>query len=109
MTNGRQCRCIGSTAGRSAPFSWACDLCIYIDWAFDGGFTGITFASKPHMKSPFTTNYKRLRAELVAIERWDHIYYRDRHPSNIERDGKKRRQERREEIISELVEIVKDS
>ena len=55
------------------------------------------------MKTLPVANCDTLLAELTSIERWDREYYQRNHHAQLERDAYQHRQERRQEIISEIL------
>jgi hypothetical protein len=48
----------------------------------------------------------QLKSELAAIELWDSDYYRAKVYSKIDDDSLQARQERREEVLDEILRIV---
>lgn len=48
----------------------------------------------------------KLKSEMVAIELWDSAYYRARLRDEIDNVAYQLRQERREEILSEILRIT---
>ena len=48
----------------------------------------------------------KLKAELAAIEIWDRDYYRAQRHDDIDEVSYRHRQERREEILAEILHIV---
>jgi hypothetical protein len=49
---------------------------------------------------------ERLMAEIIAIEHWDLDYHTDNGRGRIERDAHRHRQERRREIMTEILSIT---
>ena len=49
----------------------------------------------------------KLKSELAAIEIWDGDYYRAQRHDNIDEVSYRHRQERREEILTEILHIVR--
>lgn len=48
----------------------------------------------------------RMRAELLAIEFWDAMYYRSRVRDTVDYDSFRARQKRREEILVEILNMA---
>ncbi len=53
-----------------------------------------------------TDRLAKLKSELVAIDLWDSQYYRTQLHDEIEEVSYRHRQERREEILSEILRIT---
>jgi len=48
----------------------------------------------------------RLKSELTAIELWDRHYYQTQEHDAIDEDAHRQRQERREELLGEILRIA---
>lgn len=56
--------------------------------------------------NPEANRLSELKAELAAIDLWDSDYYRAKQHEKIDDDSYRARQERREEVLDEILRIV---